>query len=148
MVATSFGLNLFDKTAGTFKHFLPEPENESPTGANEIRSILKTSKKEIFVGTQQGPFIFDQNNEIFTAVEMIKSESLGQVNSMIEDQDGYVWFVTSKGLFRRSNIGSEIEQLDLEHNNGLRIIFEDSSRTIWVTSEVHGIYKISTTPQV
>jgi len=30
----------------------------------------------------------------------------------------------------------------LEHNNGLRIIFEDSSRTIWVTSETHGIYKI------
>jgi signal transduction histidine kinase/CheY-like chemotaxis protein/ligand-binding sensor domain-containing protein len=141
-VATSFGLNLYDKTKRTFSNFLPAPENKTPTGANEIRSILKTSKNQLYVGTQQGPFTFDKQNGLFTPLKTLDDEYLDQVNSMIEDQEGYIWFVTSKGLFRQSNSGSQIEKLDLEENNNLRVIFEDSSRTIWVTSETHGIYKL------
>lgn len=141
-VATSFGLNLYDKTKETFSHFLPNPENKTPTGANEIRNILKTSKNQLYVGTQQGPFNFDKRSGLFTQLKTLDDEYLGQVNSMIEDQGGYIWFVTSKGLFRQSNSGTQIEKLDLDQNNSLRVIFEDSSRTIWVTSETHGIYKL------
>jgi signal transduction histidine kinase/ligand-binding sensor domain-containing protein/DNA-binding response OmpR family regulator len=141
-VATSFGLNLYDKTKGTFSNFLPAPKNRTPTGANEIRSILKTSKKQLYVGTQRGPFTFDKRNALFTPLKTLDDKYLGQVNSMIEDQEGYIWFVTSKGLFRQTNSGLQIEQFDLEQNSGLRVIFEDSSRTIWITSETHGIYKL------
>jgi diguanylate cyclase (GGDEF)-like protein len=141
-IATSFGLNLYDKNKKTFSHFLPSPNNPTPTDANEIRSILKTSKDQLYVGTQQGPFIFDQYTGLFTPLKTVDDQYLGQVNSMIEDKDGYIWIVSSKGLFRQSNPDFQIEKFDLEHNNGLRIIFEDSSRTIWVTSETHGIYKI------
>ena len=141
-IATSYGLNLYDKNRHTFSHFLPEPSNHTPTGSNEIRNILKTSKNNIYVGTQQGPFNFDKQSGLFTPLKNLDNESLGQVNSMIEDKEGYIWFVTSKGLFRQSNSGPQIEKFNLEHNSGLRIIFEDSSRTLWVTSETHGIYKI------
>ena len=141
-VATSYGLNLYDKNKQTFSHFFPDPDNPSPTGANEIRNILKTSKDKIYVGTQKGPFNFDKRNGLFTPLKTLDDEYFGQVNSMIEDHEGYVWFVSSKGLFRQSNSGPEIERFDLEDNIGLRIVFEDSSRTIWVTSETHGIYKI------
>ncbi len=141
-IATSFGLNLYNKNKKSFVHFLPDPNNRTPTGENEIRNILKTSKEQLFVGTQKGPFSFDKRDGLFTALKTPDGENLGQINSMIEDQEGYVWFVTSKGLYRRSNISNKIESFALEHNNGLRIIFEDSSRTIWVTSENHGIYKI------
>jgi diguanylate cyclase (GGDEF)-like protein len=141
-IATSFGLNLYDKNKQTFSHFLPAPDNPTPTDANQIRSILKTSKNKLYVGTQQGPFIFDKQTSLFTQLKTFDDQYLGQVNSMIEDQEGHIWFVSSKGLFRQSNSGSPIEQFDLEHNHGLRIVFEDNSRTIWVTSETHGIYKI------
>lgn len=141
-IATSFGLNLYDKKRQSFSHFFPTPENSTPTGANEIRSILKTSQDKLYVGTQKGPFNFDKQTGFFTALKSLDNEFLGQVNSMIEDQEGYIWFVSSKGLFRQSNSAPQIEKFDLEHNDGLRIIFEDSSRTIWVTSETQGIYKI------
>lgn len=141
-IATSFGLNLYNKNLNTFSHFFPDPENPTPTGANEIRNILKTSQGKFYVGTQKGPFNFDPINGIFTPLKTIDDEYIGQINSMIEDQEGYVWFVSSSGLFRQSNAGSQIEKFNLEHNHGLRIIFEDSSHTIWVTSENHGIYKI------
>ena len=141
-VATSFGLNLYHKHLKTFSHFFPDPDNPTPTGANEIRNILKTSQGKIYVGTQKGPFTFNAETGLFTQLKTIDDEYIGQVNSMIEDQEGYVWFVSSSGLFRQSNTSSQIEKFNLEHNNGLRIIFEDSSKTIWVTSENHGIYKI------
>ncbi len=142
-VATSYGLNLYDKKNKTFSHFLPDPSNPTPTGANEIRSILKTSKDQLFVGTQQGPYRFNQDNGMFTPITTSDNEFLGQVNSMIEDSSGHLWFVTNKGLFRRSNIHGNVEVFTLEHNIGLRIIFEDSSRTLWLTSENYGIYKIA-----
>ncbi|KZN67284.1 hypothetical protein N478_17835 [Pseudoalteromonas luteoviolacea S4060-1] len=141
-VATSYGLNLYDKQQNTFRYFFPDPSNDTPTGANEIRHILKTSKGVLFVGTQQGPFSFDPITGEFSEIGVIGKVHLGQVNSMIEDQDGYIWFVTSKGVFRKSNIGEQLVQLELEHNNGLRIIFEDSAKTIWITNEVHGIFKL------
>ena len=141
-IATSFGLNLLDKNNLTFTHYFPEPENLSPTGANEIRSILKTSKNEIYLGTQKGPFKFNFETKIFTPITMTNGDYLGQVNSMIEDRNGNIWIVSSKGLFRQSKSRSHIERFELKHNTGLRIVFEDSSRTIWVTNETHGIYKI------
>jgi len=141
-IATSFGLNLYDKTKQTFSHHFPDPANKTPTGANEIRSILKTSGGKLYVGTQQGPFTFNKQNSYFSPLKTLNGESLGQVNSMIEDHAGYVWFVTSRGVFRQSNVSGQIEKLELENNNGLRIIFEDSSKIIWVTSEIHGIYKL------
>jgi len=141
-IATSYGLNLYNKALGTFSHFLPAPNNKTPTGANEIRSILKTSNDTIYVGTQLGPFIFNEINGSFTPIKYQKDHHLGQVNSMIEDHQGYVWFVTSNGVYRQSNTNNLVEKLDLGDNSGLRIIFEDSSKTIWITSEIHGIYKL------
>jgi diguanylate cyclase (GGDEF)-like protein len=141
-IATSFGLNLYDKQKKIFSHFLPDPNNQTPSGANEIRNILKTSNNKIYIGTQEGPFLFDKKNGLFTPLTTFDGLYLGQVNSMIEDQEGNLWFVTNKGLFRQSNSSSQIEEFLLENNHSLRIIFEDSARTLWVTSETHGIYKI------
>ncbi len=141
-IATSFGLNLFNKSNNTFSHFLPDPDNKTPTGRNEIRNILKTSKNKIYIGTQQGPFIFNEKTQKFITLTLDKNENLGQVNSMIEDHQGYIWFVTSNGVFRQSQLSKSLEKLELDDNNGLRVIFEDSSKTIWITSEIQGIYKL------
>ncbi|RHW76948.1 hybrid sensor histidine kinase/response regulator [Colwellia sp. RSH04] len=141
-VATSYGLNLFDKNTQTFTHFFPDPENKTSTGANEIRSILITSAGLFYIGTQQGPYLFDVKTGGFTQLNTSQEKNLGQVNSMIEDQGGDIWFVTSKGVYQKTTSTSHIEKLDFEHNNGLRIIFEDNSRTKWITNEVHGIYKL------
>ncbi|WP_235938916.1 hybrid sensor histidine kinase/response regulator [Thalassotalea algicola] len=141
-VATSYGLNLFDKRTQNFTHFFPDPSNKTPTGANEIRSLLKTASGKFFIATQHGPFIFEQDTGEFFPVQSKTEQNLGQVNSMIEDQNGAVWFVTSKGVYRQASPAGELEKLELEQNNGFRIIFEDNTKTKWITSEVHGIYKL------
>ncbi|WP_080760245.1 hybrid sensor histidine kinase/response regulator [Pseudoalteromonas luteoviolacea] len=141
-VATSYGLNLYNKKNNTFEYFFPDPQNKTPTGANEIRHVLKSSQGVVYVGTQKGPFILDHVTKTFREIGLDKGEHLGQVNSMIEDHEGYIWFVTSRGVFRRDERTDSIMKLDLEHSSGARIIFEDSANIIWITNELHGIFKL------
>lgn len=142
-VATSFGLNLLDKRSLTAQHFFPDPKNQTATGANEIRSLLKTSSDQFYVATQEGPFLFIAESGAFIPQKNLDGKSLGQVNSMIEDHNSTVWFVTTQGLFRHTGKGNIVEQVNFGYNNGLRIIFEDHTKTKWITSEVHGIFKLA-----
>ena len=142
-VATSFGLNLLDKRTLTAKHFFPDPDNRTATGANEIRSLLRTSSSQFYVATQEGPFLFFPSSGVFLAQTTRDGKALGQVNSMIEDHEGCIWFVTTTGLYRHTGEGNYVEKMDFGYDNGLRIIYEDHTKTKWVTSEVHGIFKLS-----
>ena len=96
----------------------------------------------MYIGTQQGPFAFNQVSGQFSPLGRVTPEALGQVNSMIEDHAGFIWFVTSNGVYRYNPAENHIKRLDLEHNKGLRIIFEDRANTLWITNEVHGIFKL------
>ena len=142
-VATSYGVNLLDKKTLNAKHFLPEPKNKTATGANEIRSLLRTSSHQLFVATQNGPFLFFPSSGVFLPQTTREGKPLSQVNSMIEDHDGQIWFVTTEGLYRHTGEGNYVEKVDFGYENGLRIIFEDHTKTKWITSEVHGIFKFS-----
>ena len=142
-VATSYGLNLLNKSTLSAKHFLPDPTNKTATGANEIRSLLRTSSSQFFVATQNGPFLFFPGTGVFLPQVTREGRTLSQVNSMLEDQDGLVWFVTTEGLYRHTGDGNYVEKVDFGYDNGLRIIFEDHTKTKWLTSEVHGIFKFS-----
>ncbi|WP_394223250.1 two-component regulator propeller domain-containing protein [Alteromonas gracilis] len=142
-VATSFGLNLFNKRTLTSQHFFPNPNNNTATGANEIRSLLRTSANQFYVATQNGPFLFFPSTGVFLPQTTRAGEALGQVNSMIEDHEGGIWFVTNKGLYRHTGEQNYVEKMDFGYDNGLRIIYEDHTRTKWITSEVHGIFKLS-----
>lgn len=142
-VATSYGLNLLNKSTLSAKHFLPDPTNKTATGANEIRSLLRSSSSQLFVATQNGPFLFFPSSGVFLPQTTREGKTLSQVNSMIEDHEGQIWFVTTEGLYRHTGDGNYVEKVDFGYDNGLRIIFEDHTKTKWVTSEVHGIFKFS-----
>lgn len=142
-VATSYGLNLLNKTALTATHYFPDADNSTATGANEIRSLLMTNSGHFYVATQEGPFLFLPDTGRFIAQLTKDGRSLGQVNSMIEDHQGDVWFVSTNGLYRHTGSDNTVEKMDFGYDNGLRIIFEDKTHTKWITSEVHGIFKLS-----
>ncbi len=142
-VATSFGLNLLNKETLTATHFFPDKDNNTATGANEIRSLLLTTSNQFFVATQDGPFLFLPQSGEFVSQTTSDGKELGQVNSMLEDSEGSVWFVTTNGLYRHTGTGNVVEKMDFGYTNGLRIIFEDHTGTKWITSEVHGIFKLS-----
>lgn len=142
-VATSYGLNLLSKTTLLATHYFPDVDNKTATGANEIRSLLMTSAGQFYVATQEGPFLFLPETGSFVAQLTEDGRSLGQVNSMIEDHQGNVWFVSTNGLYRHTGSNNAVEKMNFGYDNGLRIIFEDKTHTKWITSEVHGIFKLS-----
>jgi len=143
IIGTSYGVNIFDKTTESFSHFLPDPTNDSPTGANEIRNVLLRPNGDIIIGTQSGPYLFDLNAKTFEQIQTINDESLGQINSMIEDHKGNVWLVSSTGLYVMPIGQKRFEYFPLGSDKSLRIVFEDETGVLWVTSEIDGIYRIS-----
>ena len=62
------GLNKFDRQTETFKHYKPFPEI-ADHNANKIFSILEDSSGKFWLGTWKGLYIFDRENEIFSAFQ-------------------------------------------------------------------------------
>jgi len=142
-LATSYGINLFDKETQVFTHFLPDDNSQSPTGINEVRHVLKTKKGHLYIGTAEGVLSFNEHSERFTQLENRQKVSIGKVYSLIEDRFGIIWVATDTGLYQFNQQEQIIESFTLPHKGEVRIVFEDNSGALWVTSPLHGIYKIN-----
>ncbi|KGJ89177.1 ligand-binding sensor domain-containing diguanylate cyclase [Colwellia psychrerythraea] len=141
-IATSYGINLFDKKTQVFTHFLPDTNSQSATGKNEVRHVLKTKQGQLYIGTAAGVLSFNKSYQEFTLLESHQNTPIGKVYSLIEDRFGVVWVGTDTGLYQFEQQEQIIEAVPLPKKGGVRIVFEDNSGAIWVTSPLHGIYKI------
>lgn len=92
---TRDGLNRFD--GYRFKNFFHESENEKSLGSNLIHSLMVRKTNEIWVGTDQGIYIYDPQQEEFSLFDKVyKSESL----QISEDQQGNIWFISNSSLHK------------------------------------------------
>lgn len=90
---TRDGLNRFD--GYRFKNFFHESENEKSLGSNLIHSLMVRKTNEIWVGTDQGIYIYDPQQEEFSLFDKVyKSESL----QISEDHQGNIWFISNSSL--------------------------------------------------
>ena len=90
---TRDGLNRFD--GYRFKNFFHESENEKSLGSNLIHSLMVRKTNEIWVGTDQGIYIYDPQQEEFSLFDKVyKSESL----QISEDHRGNIWFISNSSL--------------------------------------------------
>ena len=63
------------------------------------------------------------------------------VNTMLETQDGFVWFGTSNGLFRYDGLGfKHISKGDSPLLENITALFEDDQQKIWVGTKTGQIY--------
>lgn len=101
---TRDGLNRFD--GYRFKNFFHESENKKSLGSNLIHTLMVRNTNEIWVGTDQGIYIYDPQQEEFSLFDKIhKSETL-QID---EDRDGNIWFITNSSLYKYN---PQTQQLD------------------------------------
>ncbi|TYR37831.1 hybrid sensor histidine kinase/response regulator [Sphingobacterium phlebotomi] len=92
---TRDGLNRFD--GYRFKNFFHESENEKSLGSNLIHSLMVRNTNEIWVGTDQGIYIYDPQQEEFSPFDKtFKSETL----QIAEDRSGNIWFISNSSLHR------------------------------------------------
>ena len=91
-----YGLGIIDEQGESY--YAHDPEDPNSLSNNLVRSILRTRKGDIWIGTSGGLNRFDPQSGKFT----IYSEKDGLANNVVyailEDDEGRLWMGTNNGL--------------------------------------------------
>jgi signal transduction histidine kinase/CheY-like chemotaxis protein/streptogramin lyase/HPt (histidine-containing phosphotransfer) domain-containing protein len=144
-IATGFGLNLLDKDTQRFTNFVPKPDNIR-SDINQIRTLVKTPKGNLYLGTQNGVVFFDTQHRVFRPLAMPDVPNIGPIYSMLETNFGEYWVSSSKGVFSFSDTDSTLRKVTLGFDDRCsQSLFQDEQGTIWLSCEGVGVYKITRT---
>lgn len=142
-IGTEEGLNRYDGT--TIKSY-----PICPQAAGKYISSLYGTKKNIWIGTDEGVYTFAYETEIFTYLNLTTSNNIritGTVNHILEDKDGNLWFSTNgQGLFRYNLSKNYLEQYEFQSASGIiASVMVDSNNQIWALTNQgeSGIYKLN-----
>lgn len=139
-LGTGNGVDRFDKTRGLFEEI---PINNS---TNKVVSAIHiTSEGNIFIGVDDGLFVFDSSSHSFvhhTTLHKGITPITASVKTIYEDHRKELWIGTwDAGLYRYSatrNIIYTYPALNLR--NSAHVVFQDSKDRIWVGSWEGGLH--------
>lgn len=143
-VATEYGLNKFEGNQfTTYKHI---EGDQTSLKDSYVRTIFEDSKENLYIGTIAGLMHYDRGTDSFIEITLTKDDKIVQphITSIIETQNGDIWFTTSgQGIFSDTN-GDRIfkghSELSASLNSiFLNSIFEDSDANLWIGSENEGL---------
>lgn len=95
------GLNRFDKRTRRFSHFMNDPHNPKSISSNDVNDVYVDKYSNFWIATSVGLNLFNKSKGEFLQV----GESSGFppqliVQSILEDDLGYLWLCTNAGLIR------------------------------------------------
>ena len=134
-----------------FVHFRHRYDNINSLSSDIIRSLFKDSKGRIWIGTDRGlELLEDQNKGIFRQIIKMKNEDrilATNIFTINEDDLGRILVGTSTGLYfveeqlDRSYVIAEYFSPDLMRRIGSLIsIGKDDSGNLWLGTEGNGLY--------
>ena len=133
---TKDGLNRFD--GYTFKVYQSDPDKPKSLGSNIIQCLTEF-KNKIWVGTENGLYSYDEDQEDFDFVPGTANLSILDLQG---DRDGNLWFVGGNTLFKYNPDGNNLKPFDPKKYFEPSAITQTESGTIWVSS-FGSLYKYS-----
>ncbi|MBU0473621.1 MAG: hypothetical protein KKF62_05615 [Bacteroidetes bacterium] len=95
------GLYMYDPKSKLINHYLPEKVNSSSISSNKVISIFEDSQKNIWIGTHSGGLNkMDVEKGIFFHYTTQNGLPNDVVFGMLEDENGFLWISTMKGLVK------------------------------------------------
>ncbi len=166
---TANGLNRFD--GYSFKIYVNDPLDSTSLSDNGVLSIFEDSKGFLWIGTINGSINkFNRKTGVFSKYNFIRTLKTEKdpneatfeyplpysrfsdlsVTSIIEDDDGKMWFGTwGKGLIKFDTETQKIIHFKYSSSansqfnvNKIMTLLKDKDNTIWVGTVGRGIYKI------
>ena len=89
-----YGLYRHGPNGKRFRHYLPVSGDTTALSSNEIHFVHEDSKKNLWIGTDDGLNLYDYRTDKFRIIDLKNNWS---VSGMTEDHKGKVWFATYAG---------------------------------------------------
>jgi len=99
-VGTPGGLNLMDRTKGTFTRFRHMEEDPNSLSSNHIWCIAEDSKGYIWIGTRGGLNKLNRTTGQFSVYRTNDGLPNETIKGIVEDELGHLWLITENGLSR------------------------------------------------
>ncbi len=139
------GLYVLDMTTGALRHYTYSDDRPYTIASNEVYSLLRTSKGDIYVGTSWGLRLYDRKRDHFMFFGNISS--MTGFMAIAEDSNGNVWAASdSHGLFVRrtgeggfANYQAHADDIRSLPNNALTCVKCDSRGNVWVVPKGGGL---------
>ncbi|CAM2077489.1 MAG: sensor histidine kinase [uncultured Clostridium sp.] len=147
----NYGLMIMDLNDYSIKSYEYNPNDNSSIPSNLIRDILRAKDGSIWLATDQGLSLFDEEDERFYTYKNNSDKySICDDNiiNLYEDRLGVIWLGTFNGVSKFSiNKEFKVYRNDPENDNSLSNssvcgIYEDDDGMIWVGTFNSGINKI------
>lgn len=135
-VGTDNGLSRFDGNQFTF--YQKKCSHYSNFHISSINTICETNTNELWLGTENGVYIYNQIKDTFTPLTQ-KANNHKAITSwithIIQDKEKNIWIATRKqGIFQYNIHTQKMTQYDIPQNDNIIIrILNDKQNNIWVS---------------
>lgn len=141
----SDGLKKLNLRTNRLSEYYHIRESAQSICSNDILSLCKDSKGDIYVGTTWGLCKYNKDQDNFETLHFVGT--MTSVSYLLEDKSGYIWIATnSSGVFRYNPENRDWKHYSHEDknirsiiSNSIICIFEDSNGTIWFGTNGRGL---------
>lgn len=136
------GLNCYN--GKYFKKYLPNWSDTTSLHGINVWALFEDSQNRFWVSTlSNGIRLFDKESGTFNKFhdQSGKTIDANQVNQIMEDSRGNIWFATYSGIYILNKKPNQIEHLvrNIKHHrtlisNNIHSILEDNNGNIWVAT--------------
>ena len=169
-IATSDGLNKFDKNTETFTRYYHDPSNSNSNSLTHslvralhvVHSQDKNNdiKSTLWVGMEKGLGIFDTQTEKFIDISPENTAIYAPINRIRQDKNNHLWIGTRNGLYQydlnkrkfkmlaNKNKSSDENNYRFFKSDNIKDIIFDSSGLLWLANYNGGLIKIDLKPVI
>ena len=144
---TNDGLNRFDGV--NFRVFRYHQDNPASIGHNFIHCLKETANGKFLVGTKEGLYMYNRDNETFEHVVLnttIREKDKNSIHCIVEDLQGDVWIgCFGDGVYR---LGKDLKVRKHYTTDALPSLFIntlccDLSNNVWIGTDDNGLYELN-----
>ncbi len=143
------GLSVYSLLTGATKTFLPEPGNPASILHNQVHDIVADSTQNLWLATGRGLCYYNLENQRFTSYLQTGQPTLLYLYALALLKNGReIWVGGQRGLYRfdvptrRWATWAGLPGVAAIASYVVRLIYEDSSHTIWLGTLGHGLIRV------
>lgn len=141
----SEGLKVINLKTNKLKEYYHIRQSNQTICSNDVLSLYKSKKGDIYVGTTWGLCRYNKSNDNFETLNFVGT--MISVSDILEDKDGYLWIATyNSGVFKYNAANNQWKHYSHDDassssisSNSIITIFEDSDGKLWFGTNGGGL---------